>query len=196
MSAARLLALICLLAVACGVVAQQPDPQSSYEPRSQPGAGQKFLEKFVGTWDVDKTFYPRSGDPAKSKGECRQTMINAGRFLQSEFTFGEGDRKSTGVGIIGFEAETGKFTSVWMDSRRTSMSFRQSPDKFNGDEIVLVSQSLGEEKATRRTRTVTRLEDGGRKIVHRQYAAAEDGKERLMMELVLTRKGDAAPSKR
>ena len=28
------------------------DPQASFEPRSKPGAGQKFLEKFVGDWDV------------------------------------------------------------------------------------------------------------------------------------------------
>jgi hypothetical protein len=41
---------------------------------------------------------------------------------------------------------------------------------------------------------VTRLEDDGRKIVHRQYALSPDGKERLMMELVMTRKAEAAPA--
>ena len=35
---------------------------------------------------------------------------------------------------------------------------------------------------------MTRLEDDGRKIVHRQYNLSGDGKERLVMELVLTRK--------
>ncbi len=38
--------------------AGQKDPQASYEPRSRPGAGQKFLEKFVGDWEVVKTFHP------------------------------------------------------------------------------------------------------------------------------------------
>jgi hypothetical protein len=41
---------------------------------------------------------------------------------------------------------------------------------------------------------VTKLEEDGNKIVHRQYNIAQDGKERLVMELVLTRKV-AAPSK-
>jgi hypothetical protein len=42
-------------------------------------------------------------------------------------------------------------------------------------------------------RTVTRLEDDGRRIVHRQYTAGEGGRERLVMELILTKK-DKGPS--
>jgi hypothetical protein len=165
------------------------DPQSAVEPRSAPGAGQKFLEKFVGDWEVAKAFYPRTGEPVRVKGECRQTMIHEGRFLQSDFVFGQEKGKSTGMGIIGFEAESGKFTSFWTDSRSTRMSIRQSEDKFNGEEIVLYSRSLDPQgKDARRSRTVTRLEDNGRKIVHRQYVPGPDGKERLMMELVMTRK--------
>ncbi len=196
---------LCLpvLLTACSVLAAgqppagQRDPQSTYEPRSDPGAGQRFLEKFVGDWDVAKAFFPRTGDPARSKGECRQTMIHGGRFLKSEFVFGQGATRSTGTGIIGFEVSNGLFTSVWTDSRSTAMSLRQSQDKFNGSEIVLYSRSLtpgGTE--TRRSRTVTRLEDEDRKIVHRQYALGPDGQERLMMELIMTRKpGDGSSGK-
>ena len=92
--------------------------------------------------------------------------------------------------IIGFEPATGLFTSFWTDSRATRMSVRQSRDKFNGEEIVLYSKSLAEggTREGRLTRTVTRLEDDGRKIIHRQYAVSTDGPERLMMELVMTKK--------
>jgi hypothetical protein len=172
---------------------QQPpakDPQSSFEPRSGPGAGQKYLERFVGDWDVEKTFYPRSGDPSRQKGECRQSMMHDGRFLKSEFTFDQGDRKTTGTGIIGFEPASGKFTSVWTDSRQTRMSFRQSKDKFNGEEIVLFGSSLDPPAAdARRSRTVSKLEVGGKKLLHRQYSINADGTERLVMELVMTRRG-------
>jgi hypothetical protein len=173
------------------------DPQSALEPRSGPGAGQKFLEKFVGDWAVVKTFHPRTGEPVRQAGECRQTMIHGGRFLQSEFTFGSGPTRTTGTGIIGFEADSGRFTSVWTDSRATRMSFRHSQDKFNGQEIVLYSQALGEGgRPERRSRTVTRLEEGGRKIVHRQWTTGPDGQERLVMELELTRKADAPGSRK
>jgi hypothetical protein len=165
------------------------DPQSKYEPRSQPGEGQKFLHKFVGDWDVAKTFHPKSGEPFRQTGQCRQTMIHGGRFLQSDFTFGHSDEKTTGTGLIGFDPASGLFTSVWIDSRSTRMSFRQGQEKFDGKQIVLHSRSLGGDgKQGRVSRTVTRLEDNGRRIVHRQYTAGEDGKERLVMELILTKK--------
>jgi hypothetical protein len=174
---------------------QQKDPQSEYEPRSKPGEGQKFLQKFVGDWEVAKTFHPRSGEPVRQKGECRQTMIHGGRFLQSDFTFRQGEEKTTGTGLIGFDPASGLFTSVWIDSRSTRMSFRQGQEKFDGKQIVLYGRSLGDDgKKGRVSRTVTRLEDDGRRIVHRQYSVGEGGRERLVMELILTKK-DRGPSR-
>ncbi len=170
------------------------DPQSTFEPRSGPGVGQKFMEKFVGDWDVIKTFHPRSGDPARSKGECRQTMIHEGRFLKSEFVFEGKGGKTTGTGLIGYDVRAGTFTSVWVDSRQTRMSIRQSREPFNGKEIVLYSgPAKGDAKGPPASRTVTHLEDDGRKLVHRQYTAGADGKERVVMELLMTRKPGATP---
>ena len=163
------------------------DPLQSFEPRSKPGAGQKLLEKFAGEWDVVKTFHPRKGEPVRATGTCRQAMINGGRFLQSEFTFTSNTGETTGLGLIGFEPETGKFTSVWIDSRQTRMSLRQSEDKFDGEQIVLFSKEIGE-KEGRRSKTVTRLEDGGKKLIHRQYAIEAGSPDRLVMELAMTRK--------
>jgi hypothetical protein len=170
------------------------DAQSKYEPRSNPGAGQKLLERLVGDWDVAKTFHPRAGEPVRAEGRCRQTMIHGGRFLQSEFVFGQGDAKTTGLGLIGFDTAPGTFTSVWTDSRSTRMSMRQSRGRFDGEQIMLESRSLdaAEGGDSRRSRTVTRLEDGGRKIVHRQYALGQGDEERLMMELIMTRRDGGA----
>jgi hypothetical protein len=175
-------------------VGQQPakkddkkDPQAAYEPRSKPGVGQKFLEKFVGDWDVAKTFHPRMGEPTRQKGQCRQSMTHGGRFLQSEFTFDADSGKTTGTGLIGFEPESGKFTSVWIDSRQTRMSFRQAEGKFDGEQIVLFSKEL-DGKEGRRSKTVTKIEDEGKTITHRQFSINQDNTERLVMELVLTKK--------
>jgi hypothetical protein len=168
--------------------ASQKDAQSSREPRSAPGEGQMLLEKMVGQWDVTKVIHPREGVVVQTRGTCRQTMIQEGRFLQSEFTFGEGNRRSTGMGIIGFEPESGRFTSFWVDSRQTRMSARQSRAPFDGERIVLYSLSLEPQgQESRRSKTITQLEDNGRKLVHRQFALGGDGTERLFMELILTR---------
>lgn len=192
----RVLTVPAVLVLLAGA-GQQPDkkdPQSSFEPKSKPGTGQKFLEKFVGEWDVAKSFHPRQGQPFRQKGTCTQTMIHDGRFLKSDFTFTTDSGKSTGTGLIGWEPETGRFTSVWIDSRQTRMSLRQAEDRFDGQQIVLFGKELGG-KEGRRSKTVTKLEDGGKRIVHRQYGVSADGTERLVMELVLTRKDAAAPGK-
>src|SRR4051812_38145518 len=82
---------------------KKQDAQSTYEPKSAPGEGQKFLQKLVGDFEVTKTFYPRGGgEPNRATGECKQFMIHGGRFLQSDFTFGTGPEKSTGMGLTGF----------------------------------------------------------------------------------------------
>ena len=185
-------ALTGLLILAAGdpTPARAQDPQAKFEPRSGPGAGQKFLTSFAGDWDVVKVFHPRQGDPVKVKGTCRQAMIHDGRFLQSDFTFeAAGGKTTSGQGLIGFEPETEAFTSVWTDSRQTKMSLRQSKDKFDGKSIVLFSKSLDSSgKDERRSKTISVLKDDGKTLHHRQFAIAADGQERLMMELIMTRK--------
>jgi hypothetical protein len=191
---ATMVASACLLIAAAGPVDGQEAPQTPFEPRSSPGAGQRFLEKFAGDWAVIKTFYPRSGEPIRVEGRCHQAMIHEGRFLQSDFVFRQGGKATTGLGIIGFEPESGRFTSFWTDSRQTRMSVRRSRDPFDGQQIVLYSRSLdaGGDEA-HRSKTISRLEDEGRKLVHRQYALGPGGEERLMMELVMTREKGPAP---
>jgi hypothetical protein len=186
----RLIAPMLIAASVLAAAVQPPkDRQSSYEPRSTPGLGQKYLQKFVGDWEVQKVFYPATGETVRARGECRQSMIQNGKFLQSEFVFGKGDRKSTGLGIIGFEPESGRFTSFWVDSRQTRMSARQSREPFDGEKIVLYSLSLEPTgKESRRSKTVSLLEENGRKLIHRQFALGPGGEERLMMELLMTRK--------
>ena len=171
-----------LIAIACFLVPsaaaqEKKQERSKFEPRSEPGAGQKLLEKFEGEWDVVKIMHRATGEPAQAKGRCRQTMIHDGRFLQSEFTFEQGGKKTTGLGIIGFETESGTFTSFWTDLRQTRMSVRQSRDPFDGDRIILYSRSLeADGKEARRSKTISRLEEGGRKLVHRQYALLPGGR--------------------
>jgi hypothetical protein len=170
----------------------KPDPQQVVEPKSAPGAGQKFLEQFAGDWDVEKKFFPRGGgEPSVSKGTCKQEIIHAGHFLRSEFVFETpGGGTSTGTGLIGFEPDTGLFTSTWIDSRQTRMSFRKSKEKFAGDKIVLYGTGLGGEE-TRPSKTTTTLEEKGTRIVHKQVSVAADGTERPVMQLTMTKKGAA-----
>ncbi len=195
--AATMAIATCMLITAAGPAMGQTEPQSTFEPRSTPGVGQKFLETFSGDWSVTKSFYPRAGAPIRAEGRCHQAMIHEGRFLQSDFVFQQGGKTTTGLGIIGFEPESGRFTSFWTDARQTRMSVRQSQDRFDGKQIVLYSRSLDADgNDARRSKTVSRLENEGRKLVHRQYALGPCGEERLVMELVMTKEAGPDPTKK
>ncbi len=192
------LALVLAL-VQCGTADPRPvepqasprhsDPQSTVEPRSEPGVGQAFLARMVGEWSVAKTFHGRDGSSASSSGECRQTMVHSGRFLLSEFILHSKDGDSTGTGMIGFDARSGRFTSFWIDSRSTNFSIRQSVADFDGQKIELRGKALEGAPPARESRTETILEDGDRRIVHRQFSTTTGQPERLVMEMVLTRRG-------
>jgi uncharacterized protein DUF1579 len=166
------------------------DIHAKYEPPSGPGAGQAYLKTYEGAWSVERNFYPPGGGPAsKATGECTQKMVQDGRFLESDFTFHQDGKTTTGTGISGFDPQTGLFTTFWYDARSTRFSIRQSREPFDGKQIVLYSASLaashGEE---RKSRTVSHLEDGGRKLIHQQFNQDASGKEKLLMELIMTRK--------
>lgn len=179
--------IIASLFLATAAFAQQTHNQ--YEPANGAGAGQKLLAQFAGDWDVVKTFFPREGKPIVTKGECKQYMIQDGKFLQSDFTFFNSDgSKSTGTGISGFDSKTNRFTTVWFDSRQTTMSIRQSDGTFDGKNIVLWTTPLDTEHPGRKTVARAHLEEGGRVLLHRHYMIDEKGEERMMIELRLTRK--------
>ena len=163
-------------------------PPSTAEQAGTAVTGQAYLEKFVGNFEVERVFYgPKGGTPTRTKGTCKQSMQQGGKFLFCDYTFGEGTAATTGLGIIGYIPDSGLFISTWVDSRATKMSLRQSREKFNGKEITLFSGTLNNDPKARVSRTVSTVEEDGRKILHRQFNIV-DGKEAVFMELHLTRK--------
>jgi hypothetical protein len=178
--------ILATLLIASAAVAQQTHNQ--YEPANAAGAGQKLLAQFAGEWDVVKTFFPVSGDPRVTKGTCKQYMIQDGKFLQSDFTFFEPDGKTTGTGISGFDSKTNRFTTVWYDSRQTTMSIRQSDGTFDGKNIILWATPLDPDRPGRKTVARAHLEEEGRVLVHRHFAIDDKGNERMVIEWRLTRK--------
>lgn len=184
---------VCFIA-ACALMIAGDEPAAKkkadpFEPRSAPGAGQAYLTRFAGDWEVTKTFHPRDGAPVVAQGRCRQTMVRDGRFLKSEFTFdAPGGKTTSGEGLIGFEPESGLFTGVWTDSRQTRMSIRRGREPFDSARIVLYSVSLDPNIPDPRTsRTVSVLKDDDRVLTHEQFGINSDGTERLVMELVMNR---------
>lgn len=183
----RKLIVVALLLFASVAMAQQTHKE--YEPPSEAGAGQKLLAQFAGDWDMVKTFFPASGKPVVTKGTCKQYMIQGGKFLQSDFVFFDDDgSKSTGTGISGFDSKTNRFTTVWYDSEKTTMSIRQSDGTFDGVSIVLWATSLDPDRPGHKSVARAHLEENGHVLVHRHYTVDDKGNERLVLEWRMTRK--------
>jgi hypothetical protein len=175
------------LLIATVAAAQQRHNQ--YEPPNAPGAGQKLLAQFAGNWEVVKTFFPMNGKPIVTKGECKQYMIQDGKFLESDFTFLDSNgTKSTGTGVSGFDPKMNRFTTVWYDSRQTTISIRQSDGTFDGKNIILWDTPLTPDHPGRKTVARAHLEEDGRVLVHRHFLIDDKGGERMMIELRMTRK--------
>jgi hypothetical protein len=143
----------------------------------------------AGDWDVVKTFFPMNGKPIVPRGTCKQYMIQDGKFLQSDFTlFNPDGTNSTRTGISGFDSKTNRFTTVWYDSRQTTMSIRQSDGTFDGKNIVLWATPLDPDKPGRKTVARAHLEEDGRLLLHRHFLIDDKGQERMIIELRMTRK--------
>jgi len=84
--------------------------------------------------------------------------------------------------------ETNRFTTVWYDSRQTTMSIRQSDGTFDGQNIVLWSTALNPDDPGRKTVARAHLEEDGRVLLHRHFMIDDKGEERMMLEFRLTRK--------
>jgi len=179
--------IVALLLSSFVAVAQQTHKE--YEPPTAPGAGQKLLEQIVGDYDMTKSFFPATGQPTVTKGTVKQFMVQGGKFLESDFTFFDPDgSKSTGVGIIGFDAKTNRFTSFWYDSTKTSFSIRQSDGTFDGKTIVLWATSLDPDRPGRKTYARMHLEENGHVLVHQHFAIDDQGKERMVLQWRMTKK--------
>jgi Protein of unknown function (DUF1579) len=179
--------ILAFLLIPAVAVAQQTHEQ--YEPSTGPGAGQKLLSQFVGDWNMVQTFFPKTGQPIATKGTCKQYMVQDGKFLESDFTFfNASGTKSTGTGISGFDSKTNRFTTVWFDSRRTTMSIRQSDGSFDGRNIVLWSTPLDPDTPGRKTVARAHLEEDGRVLVYGHFLIGDNGNERIIFEMRLTRK--------
>jgi hypothetical protein len=68
------------------------------------------------------------------------------------------------------------------------MSIRQSDGTFDGLNIVLWATALDPDRPGRKTVARAHLEQADRVLLHRHFIVDPDGKERLMIELRMTRK--------
>lgn len=159
-----------------------------YKKLGTPGTPHKLLSKMEGKWETWTRSWMEPGTPPEeSAGYCESKMILDGRFLQQDCTGQMMGAKFNGIGFTGYDNNTKKYVSTWMDSMGTALYFFEGPANPDGKSFTQRCSYDDPVKGPMEWRSVCKLVDDN-KILFEMYGTAVGGKEEKMMEMTYTRK--------
>ena len=91
-----------------------------------PGAGHKWLEPLIGTWDAKITVWMAPGaPPQESTGSSESKWVLGGRFVEQRYEGAFMGQPFSGVGYTGYDNYKKKYVATWMDSMGTMVMVSQ-----------------------------------------------------------------------
>ena len=88
-----------------------------------PGEGHKYLDQFVGKWDIVVRAWVEPGKPAQeSKGTCDAKWILDGRFVYGEMSSQMMGMPFKGIDIIGYDNYKKRYVITHIDNLGTAIS--------------------------------------------------------------------------
>ncbi len=155
----------------------------------QPGAGHKRLEVFIGNWKAVTQIWHFPGDPpATQKGTISNFWMLDGRFVGQEYKSRGIEPQFQGLGAIGFDNVTKKYTVVWLDSMSTSMVTEQGECDDTGREFTFHGTHSDADTGTLvATKTVVRFIDTDH-YVHEAFRVDANGASSKTLQVMYARK--------
>ena len=159
-----------------------------YQKIATPGAPHKLLSNMAGSWRTRTKMWMEPGKPPmESEGSSKQTMLLGGRYLQQEFTGDMMGALFTGIGVQGYDNNTQKYVSTWMDSMSTAIFFFEGTADAEGRTITQYCRYDDPIKGPVRWRSVTKIVNDDTHLFE-MYVTDKSDKEEKMMEITYTRK--------
>lgn len=152
-----------------------------------PGAPHALLSRMAGSWNTKTKSWEPGMPPEESSGTCEQKMILGGRILQQECTGEWMGGTFNGVGFTGYDNNTKKFVSTWMDSMGTAIYYFEGPIDKDGKGFTQRSRYDDPVKGPTEWRSTCRLVDDNT-VTFEMYGTPVGGKEEKMMEMTYARK--------
>lgn len=156
-----------------------------------PGKMHKQLAKSVGTWHGKNTMWMSpSSDPMHAESTSEVTSIMDGRFIQVAVN-GEmpGMGPYHGLGLYGFDNQSNKLVSVWLDNHGTGIMKGHGEQSEDGKQITwhykYTCPVTGKPTTMREVETIT---GDDTKTLEMYGVDPKGGKEFKMLEIALTRK--------
>ena len=158
-----------------------------FEKQGTPGEPHKRLASMEGSWNTKtKSWMEPNKPPMETAGTCEQKMILGGRFLKQKCSGDMMGKTFEGVGVTGYDNQTKKYTSTWMDSMSTTLHVMEGT---SGDDntITQEGQYTCPIRGEMKLRSVTKMVDQNTNIFE-MYGTDKSGQEMKMMEITYTRK--------
>jgi len=159
-----------------------------YKKVGTPGEPHKLLAKLEGSWTtMSKGWMEPGKPPVVSTGACEQTLILGGHYLQQVYTGDMMGQPFTGINILGYDNQTKKYQSVWIDSMSTGVFFFEGTAGRDGRTITQKCRYDDPVKGPSVWRSVTRIRDDDTQEFE-MFIAPRGKKEEKMMEMTVSRK--------
>jgi len=81
----------------------------------------KLLQSMVGEWTCECSHTMPDGNKEAFKGKSIVTSLLDGRFVQEQFSASMMGQPFNGIGMTGFDKNSGKYTGTWVDNMSTSV---------------------------------------------------------------------------
>ncbi len=131
-----------------------------WQKLATPGEPHKLLASRVGSWSTKSRHWMElDKPPMEFAGFCERKMILDGRFLQDEFSGEMMGSPFKGIGVIGYDNQSKKYVSIWMDSMSTGIYFLEGTASQDGRTISLESRFNDPIKGPGTWHLVTRIVD-------------------------------------
>jgi len=160
-----------------------------YRKLGTPGKPHEILAEMTGSWHtVTRHFMTPGQAPVESEGSCEQTMVLGGRYLQQEFHGDMMGTPFTGIGITGFDNQSQRYVSTWIDSMSTRIFYFEGTADAGGRTITQHCRTEDPIKGPMTWRSVTRIVNRDTHEFEMYGTYASGGGEEKMMAIRCTRK--------
>jgi hypothetical protein len=158
-----------------------------YQKIGTPGDPHKLLAKLEGSWTTrSRGWMEPDKPPFESSGTCEQKMILGGRYLRQEYTGDMGGIPFAGINIMGYNNQTKKYESVWVDTMSTGVFYFVGTASADGRTITQECSYEDPVKGPADWRTVTRIKDDNT-IEFEMFLTPKGKKAEKMMEMTISR---------
>ena len=159
-----------------------------YKKAGTPGEPHKALAKLEGSWTTRSRGWMEPGKPpVESTGTCEQKLILDGHYLQQVYTGDMMGQPFTGINLLGYDNQSGKYESVWLDTMSTGIFYFVGSASADGRTITQECSYDDPIKGPSVWRSVTRIKDDNT-LEFEMFIAPKGGKEEKMMEMTVNRK--------